>query len=57
MQVNVLAAAKTSVPFFGGDVKADLSLASFYVIFDTEAEHLTNADAQAQLEAALSSLN
>jgi chromate reductase len=54
---NVLATAKTSAPFGGGVVKADLSLASFYDIFDTEAECLTNTDAQAQLEAALSSLN
>ena len=54
---SVLAAAKKSAPFFGGDVKAELSLASFYDIFDVEAERLTNADAQAQLEAALSSLS
>ena len=54
---NVLAMAKTSAPFFGGDVKADLSLASFYDIFDTDEGRLTNAEAQARLEAALTSLN
>jgi chromate reductase len=54
---SVLATAKTLAPFGGGDVKADLSLANFYDIFDTEAERLTNADAQAALETALSSLN
>jgi chromate reductase len=54
---SVLATAKTSAPFFGGDVKADLSLASFYDIFDTEAGRLKDADAQAQLEAAVSALN
>ena len=53
---SVLATAKTSAPFFGGDVKADLSLASFYEIFDVDAGRLSNAEAQAQLEAALSGL-
>jgi chromate reductase len=54
---SVLATAKKSAPFGGGDVKADLSLASFYEIFDTEAGRLTDADAQDRLEAALSALN
>lgn len=54
---NVLATAKTSAPFGGGDVKADLSLARFYDIFDTEAKRLSDADAQAQLEDALAYLN
>jgi chromate reductase len=53
---SVLATAKTSAPFFGGDVKADLSLANFYDIFATDEGRLTNAEAQAQLEAALSCL-
>jgi len=54
---NVLQTAKTSMPFFGGEVKADLSLARFYDIFDTEAQQLTDAEAQAKLEAALASLS
>jgi NAD(P)H-dependent FMN reductase len=53
---SVLATAKNSAPFGGGDVKADLSLASFYDIFDTETQQLTDADAQARLAAALSVL-
>ncbi len=54
---SVLATAKNSAPFGGGDVKADLSLASFYDVFDTEAGRLTDADAQARLEAAVSALS
>ena len=53
---SVLATAKASAPFFGGDVKADLSLANFYEIFDVDTGRMVNTDAQAQLEAALSSL-
>lgn len=53
---SVLATAKTSAPFGGGDVKADLSLASFYDIFDKDTQQLTDAEAQARLEAALSTL-
>jgi len=53
---SVLATAKTSAPFGGGEVKADLSLASFHDIFDTETQQLTDAEAQARLEAALSVL-
>jgi len=53
---SVLGLAKTSAPFGGGDVKADLSLASFYDIFDTDEGRLINADAQARLETALSCL-
>ena len=49
---SVLALAKTSAPFGGGDVKADLSLARFYDIFDTDEGRLIKAEAQAQLEAA-----
>jgi len=53
---SVLALAKTSAPFGGGDVKADLSLASFYDIFDADEGCVIDAEAQAQLEATLSSL-
>ena len=54
---SVLATAKTLAPFGGGDVKADLSLASFYDIFDTEAGLLSDPEAQAALEAAIAALN
>lgn len=53
---SVLALAKTSAPFFGADVKADLSIASFYDVFDVESNRITNADIQAQLHAALATL-
>jgi NAD(P)H-dependent FMN reductase len=53
---SVLATAKTSAPFGGGDVKADLSLASFHDLFDTETQQLTDAAAKARLEAALAVL-
>jgi len=53
---SVLALAKTSAPFGGGEIKADLSLARFYDIFDTDHGRLKDADAQAQLTAALSRL-
>ena len=54
--LNVLAMAKTSGPFFGADVKADLSIASFYDVFDSEAGRIKSADIQAQLHAALTAL-
>lgn len=50
---SVLATAKTSAPFGGGNVKADLSLAGFYDIFDTDTGRLIDDAAQAKLEAAL----
>ena len=53
---SVLASAVQSMPFFGGELKAHLSLPSFHDIFDTEAQQLTDAEAQAQLEAALAAL-
>jgi NAD(P)H-dependent FMN reductase len=53
---SVLALAKTSAPFFGADVKADLSIASFYDVFDLENGQLKDAGIQAQMRAALSTL-
>jgi len=53
---SVLALAKTSAPFFGAEVKADLSIASFYDVFDSENGRIKDADIQAQLHAALSTL-
>ena len=54
---SVLATAITSAPFGGGNVKANLSLPSFYENFDTDTGRLTNSAAQAKLEAALATLN
>jgi len=53
---NVLNLAKTSAPHFGADVKADLSIASFYDVFDAGNGHIKDADIQAQLRAALATL-
>jgi len=53
---NVLAAAKTSVPHFGAEVLADLSIAGFYDVFDVENGQLRDTDLQAQLAAALATL-
>jgi len=53
---SVLGLAKTSAPFFGADVKADLSIASFYDVFDSENGCLKDPDIQAQLHAALMTL-
>jgi NAD(P)H-dependent FMN reductase len=53
---SVLGSAKTSAPYFGADVKADLSIASFYDVFDTENGRLKDADIQAKLVAALATL-
>jgi len=53
---SVLALAKTSAPFFGADVKADMSVSGFYDVFDGENGRIKDADIQAQLHAALSSL-
>lgn len=53
---SVLALAKASAPFFGADVKADLSIASFYDVFDSEAGHIKDVDVQKQLHTALATL-
>ncbi|MBL4750943.1 MAG: NAD(P)H-dependent oxidoreductase [Amylibacter sp.] len=53
---NVLAMAKTSAPFFGAEVKADLSIASFYDVFDVENGQLKDADIQAQMRTVLAAL-
>ncbi len=51
---NVLAAAKGSAPYFGLEVKADLSIASFYDVFDMEKSELKNADINDKLITAVS---
>lgn len=53
---NVLAAAKSSAPYFGLEVKADLSVASFYDEFDMEKGELKNAKVKDQLVTAVSFL-
>lgn len=53
---NVLNTAVTSAPYFAGDVKAHLSIASFYDVFDSEAGKLKDNEIEKELEAALASL-
>ncbi|PKH06053.1 NADPH-dependent FMN reductase [Moritella sp. Urea-trap-13] len=53
---SVLAAATGSAPYFAGEVKASLSVGSFYDNFDMETGQLRNAEIQTQLEDALATL-
>jgi len=53
---SVLAAAKGSAPYFGMDVKADLSVGKFYDEFDMEKGELKNMDIKDKLMTAVSFL-
>lgn len=53
---SVLAAAKGSAPYFAGDVKASLSVPSFYDNFDIENGYVSNEELQQQLSLAVESL-
>ncbi len=53
---NVLQTAVMSGQFFGYDVKASLSIPSFYENFDSEAGKLTDPDLDAQFRSALATL-
>lgn len=46
---SVLAAAENSAPYFDGDVKASLSVPSFYENFDMESGCIKNSDINAQI--------
>jgi len=46
---SVLATAVNSAPYFDGDVKASLSVPSFYENFDTEKALISNDDLAAEL--------
>lgn len=54
---SVLAAATGSAPYFAGDVKASLSIPSFYDNFDMEKQQLTNPELLDQLQSALAFLS
>ncbi|AZZ96278.1 NAD(P)H-dependent oxidoreductase [Pseudoalteromonas sp. R3] len=54
---SVLGAAVASAPYFAADVKASLSVPSFFDNFDLEAGELTNPDIKQALEAALKLLH
>ena len=53
---SVLAAAVNSAPYFSGELKASLSVPSFYENFDTENACVKNKEIQLQLEMAIRSL-
>jgi len=53
---SVLASASGSAPYFAMDVRATLSVPSFYDNFDSEAGVLTNNELAQQLAAALAKL-
>ncbi|OIN26516.1 NADPH-dependent FMN reductase [Vibrio barjaei] len=53
---NVLAAAANSAPYFGGNVKATISVPSFYDNFDLEAGSLRNAELAEQIQTAVKQL-
>jgi chromate reductase len=54
---TVLAAAVGSAPFFDGEVKAHLSIPSFYDNFDVEKGQLTNAELAEKLALAMAMLS
>lgn len=54
---SVLAAATGSAPYFAGDVKASVSIPSFFDNFDSEKQTLTNPELVDKLTTALSLLN
>ncbi|MDO6497973.1 NADPH-dependent FMN reductase [Photobacterium sanguinicancri] len=53
---NVLAAAVGSAPYFAGDVKAQLSVPSFYDNFDPSTSTVTNPEILDQLQSAVALL-
>jgi len=53
---GVLAAAVKSAPYYGGDLKASLSIPGFYANFDTKAGKTSNPEIQSELETTLASL-
>ncbi len=50
---NVLAAAASSAPHFSADLKASLSVPSFYENFDVGANELTNSEIKQELQSAV----
>ncbi len=53
---SVLAAAKASAPYFAGDVKATLSIPSFYDAFDPAKQEFKNVELEQQLKEAVAAL-
>ena len=54
--VTVLAAATGSAPYFSGEVKASLSVPSFFDNFDADKASLSNTELDLKLKAAVQSL-
>ncbi|MGB0935946.1 MAG: NADPH-dependent FMN reductase [Colwellia sp.] len=54
---SVLAAATKSAPYFAGNVKASISLPSFYAGFDSEKNEVTNEEVKQAIQLAVSSLS
>lgn len=50
---SVLAGATTSAPYFAGDVKASLSVASFYDNFDMQQQAISNSEITQQIDTLL----
>jgi len=53
---SVLAAATASAPYFAGEVKASLSIPSFYDNFDMEKQVITNPELLDKLHSALAKI-
>lgn len=53
---NVLGAATGSAPYFGGNVKASVSVPSFYDNFDFETGSISNEEIAAQIKDAVAKL-
>ncbi|MCG6230649.1 NADPH-dependent FMN reductase [Vibrio furnissii] len=53
---SVLAAAKGSAPFFGGNVKASVSVPSFYDNFDLASGQVTNEAIATEIQQAVATL-
>ncbi len=53
---KVLATAVNSAPYFNGQLKASLSIPSFYQNFDVESGVMTNSEINEQLKAAIGTL-
>lgn len=53
---SVLTAATASAPYFDGDVKASVSVPSFYDNYDSEQDQIKNDEINQQLLAAVNSL-
>ncbi|PSW19849.1 NAD(P)H-dependent oxidoreductase [Photobacterium sanctipauli] len=54
---NVLAAASGSAPFFGAEVKATVSIPSFYENFDVENQRISNRELNDKVMTAISALS